>query len=163
AIAAQALESGQIVGGARASAAETLLAWCDALAGPDAEPPARSPRRDVLGPTEPPPLAPEPAAVQPASLATLARRLLAGAAPAGPSVGPTAGALRADELDAQARAEPVGPAGPETDRPRRGGHRRAAIGQQLRHAGYPDRPRARLPRRAGPRRDRADRPARLRD
>ncbi|HEY3108700.1 MAG TPA: hypothetical protein VGL23_08105 [Chloroflexota bacterium] len=83
AAAAQALESGQIVGGARASAAETLLAWCDALASPDAEPPARSPRRDVLGPTEPPPLAPELATLEPVALATLAGRLLFGAAQTG--------------------------------------------------------------------------------
>jgi hypothetical protein len=83
ATAARALEGGEVVGGVTASAAETLLAWCDALARPESAPATRSPRRNVLGPTEPAPLAPELAVVEPAPLATLARRLLFETAPTG--------------------------------------------------------------------------------
>jgi hypothetical protein len=83
ATAARALESRQVVGGPSASAAETLLAWCEAVAAPGSAPPSLSRRRDVLGPTEPPPLSPDRPALAPAELTELAGRLLAAAAETG--------------------------------------------------------------------------------
>jgi hypothetical protein len=75
ATAARALETRQVVGGPTASAAETLLGWCGGLLA-GGRPPAAGRRREVLGPTEPPPLAPELAALEPSALAALAGRLL---------------------------------------------------------------------------------------
>ena len=81
----RALDERQIVIGTTASAAETLLAFADAvlqLAAGGILPPALA-RRDVLGPLTPPPLAPELPALDLTRLVTLARELVTTSAATG--------------------------------------------------------------------------------